>query len=64
MPERNMPNAGDFSNARLSASTGVIADLRSKIKAAAYTGVQGCIHRQLMGNVHFKRKGNVFVGER
>lgn len=41
MPERNDPKGGDFCNEKLSAKTGVLADLRTKIKAAAYTGAGG-----------------------
>jgi len=40
-PERNDPKGGDFCNEKLSAKTGVLADLRTKIKAAAYTGAGG-----------------------
>jgi Ca2+-binding EF-hand superfamily protein len=41
MPERQAPGAGDLMNKKLSAQTGVLAELRSKIKAAAYTGTGG-----------------------
>jgi len=51
MPERQTGNeGGDFMNAKLSQRSGVVAELRAKIKAAAYTGAQG---RQL--NVVFGR---------
>jgi len=41
MPERGMDTGGDGKNDDLSAKTGVLAELRSKIRAAAYCGSGG-----------------------
>lgn len=41
MPERSLDLGGDGQNEKLSAKTGVLSTLRSKIKGAAYTGLGG-----------------------
>lgn len=41
MPERNLDLGGDGKNEELSAKRGVLAELRAKIKSAAYTGPGG-----------------------
>ena len=41
MPEREIDCGGDGRNDQLSATTGILATIRSKIKSAAYTGPGG-----------------------
>jgi Ca2+-binding EF-hand superfamily protein len=56
MPERQ-GGGGDFENKALSAKTGVLAELRSKIKAAAYTGTHGRQLDVLFGRFDRDRSG-------
>jgi Ca2+-binding EF-hand superfamily protein len=59
MPERSAGQQGDFSNKKLAAHTGVLAELRAKIKAAAYVGASGRQLHVLFGRFDRDGSGNL-----